>query len=464
MIKKFIEKVEQVFGRKTRTRKPALKISSSAELGIQPDLVSHHAVRVTQVLQEAGFKAFVVGGAVRDLLLGIAPKDFDVATDATPEQTERLFRRSRIIGRRFRIVHVMMGRETIEVTTFRGASDEAAPKDEHGRVLTDNTFGDMESDAIRRDFTVNALYYDPQTQTVHDYVGGLKDVQAKTLRLIGDPETRYREDPVRMLRAVRFAAKLQFALEKKTAEAIGPLSDLILNVPPARLFDEIQKLLLSGHAVPTLKRLRAEGLHAGLLPLLDVVLDDPMGERFVFAALANTDDRVRRGRPVTPSFLFAALLWHQVLVKARAYEAQGEHAYPALNLAMNDVLDQQCDSLAIPRRYTADMREIWNMQPRFERRSKQSIKFAEHPRFRAAFDFFLLRAESGEAEAELGTWWAEFAAGDADVRHSLVDSLAPARKEGGPTKKRRRRKPGGGSGGDSSSGGAGPAPADAAAH
>ncbi len=209
MIKKFIEKVEQVFGRKTRTRKPALKISSSAELGIQPDLVSHHAVRVSQVLQEAGFKAFVVGGAVRDLLLGITPKDFDVATDATPEQTERLFRRSRIIGRRFRIVHVMMGRETIEVTTFRGASDEAAPKDEHGRVLTDNTFGDMESDAIRRDFTVNALYYDPQTQTVHDYVGGLKDVQAKTLRLIGDPETRYREDPVRMLRAVRFAAKLQ---------------------------------------------------------------------------------------------------------------------------------------------------------------------------------------------------------------------------------------------------------------
>jgi poly(A) polymerase len=438
VIKKFIEKV---FNKPAKAANKA-KVVRAGELGINPELVSPNAARVCQTLQEAGFAAFIVGGAVRDLLLNVVPKDFDVATNATPEQVQRQFRRSRIIGRRFQIVHVMMGRETIEVTTFRGASADAAPKDEHGRVLNDNTFGNQQTDAQRRDFTVNAFYYDPQAQTVHDYCGGLKDLKEKTLRVIGDPPTRFREDPVRMLRVVRFAAKLNFAVEKKTRAAIAPLADLITNVPPARLFDEIQKLLLSGHAVATIKRLRGEGLHHGLLPLLDVVLEQPLGEKFVMAALDNTDERVRQGKPVTPSFLFAALLWHEVLVKAKAYEAQGAHVYPALNDAMTDVLDTQCESLAIPRRYTADMREIWNLQPRFDKRGRGAYKLVEHPRFRAGYDFYLLRCQSGEAPPQSGDWWTQFYEADPPARDALIQELLAYR--GGPpaqnvAKKRRRR-------------------------
>ncbi len=439
MIKKFFERVLQ----KSRSgAKQAPKVVSVAQLGIDASLISPNAVKVCEVLRQANHQAFVVGGAVRDLLLKVTPKDFDVATDATPEQVERLFRRSRIIGRRFRIVHVMFGRETIEVTTFRGASVEAAPKDEHGRVLTDNTYGTLATDAQRRDFTVNAFYYEPHSQTVLDHCGGLKDLEKKTLRVIGDPEARFREDPVRMLRAVRFAAKLNFGIEKKTMAAIAPLADLILNVPPARLFDEIQKLLLSGHAVATLKRLRGEGLHDGLLPLLDVVLDDPLGERFVFAALANTDERVLQGRSVTPSFLFAALLWHQVLVKAKAYEAQGEYTHPALSRAMGEVLDVQCESMAIPRRYTADMREIWSMQPRFDKRSRSAFKFVEHPRFRAAYDFYLLRAQGNEADEEAARWWTDFVAGDQAEREALVQALSSLPRSGEAASKKRRRRGG----------------------
>jgi poly(A) polymerase len=445
MIKKFIDKV---FNKNAKASAKA-RIVSAKEAGINPELVSPNAVRVCQTLQEAGFLGFVVGGAVRDLLLGVAPKDFDVATNATPEQVQRLFRRSRIIGRRFQIVHVMMGRETLEVTTFRGASQEAAPKDEHGRVLNDNTFGNQQTDAERRDFTVNAFYYDPQAQLVHDYCGGLKDMKSKTLRVIGDPQTRFREDPVRMLRVVRFAAKLGFDVEKKTHAAIAPLADLISNVPPSRLFDEIQKLLLSGHAVATIKRLRGEGLHHGLLPLLDVVLEQPLGEKFVMAALANTDERVRQGKPVTPSFLFAALLWHEVLVKAKAYESKGVHVYPALNDAMTDVLDTQCESLAIPRRYTADMREIWNLQPRFDKRGRGAYKLVEHPRFRAGYDFYLLRTQSGEAPPEAGDWWTQFYEADPPGRDALIHALAtkprPAGEPQAGAPKRRRRSRGKGS-------------------
>ncbi|MBX7229821.1 MAG: polynucleotide adenylyltransferase PcnB [Burkholderiaceae bacterium] len=438
MIKKFLDRVLK---RAPGLKKP--KTASAAELGINPDLISAHAVRVTQVLQEAGFTAYVVGGAVRDLVLGVLPKDFDVATNATPEQVEKLFRRSRIIGRRFRIVHVTMGRETIEVTTFRGMSEQASPKDAHGRVLADNTYGSLESDAQRRDFTVNAFYYDPQAEIILDYCGGLKDLKNKTLRIIGNPEQRFREDPVRMLRVVRFAAKLQFDIEQKTRTAITPLADLLQNVPPARLFDEILKLLLSGYAVTTLKRLRSEGLHAGLLPLLDVVLDDPSGEKFVFAALTNTDQRVKQDKPVTPSFLFAALLWHEVIKKKNKYQAQGEVPYEALAQAMSEVIDIQCESLAIPRRFTADMREIWNMQPRFEKRGKSAFRFVEHPRFRAAFDFYLLRAESNEpdVDTQIAQWWVDFvAAEDSGKREELIRQLTITRNQSASKKKRRRRK------------------------
>jgi poly(A) polymerase len=407
---------------------------------INPDLLSANAVRVTQTLQEAGFKAFIVGGAVRDLLLDFKPKDFDVATNATPEQIKRLFRRAFIIGKRFQIVHVMFGQELIEVTTFRGASSEAAPKDEHGRVLRDNTFGEQHEDAVRRDFTINAMYYDPATRTVYDYHGGIKDIRSKTLRMIGVPEARYREDPVRLLRVVRFAAKLNFTIDPATREPIQVMAPLVNNVPAARVFDEMLKLLMSGHALACLQQLRKEGLHHGLLPLLDVVLEQPLGEKFVTLALSGTDQRVREGKPVSPGFLFASLLWHQVVEKWNAYQAAGEYPIPALHLAADDVLETQTEKLALQRRIASDMRDIWAMQPRFERRvGKSPYKMLEHPRLRAGYDFLLLRCASGEIDAEIGEWWTEFMEADGPGREALLARKPRSEGEAAEPKKRRRR-------------------------
>ena len=428
--------------------------------GIDPALISKNATRVTETLQQAGYRAFIVGGAVRDLLLNIAPKDFDVATDATPDEVVKLFRRARLIGRRFQIVHVQFGQEIIEVSTFRAlmdasagetADDAAAPPrrlrrdeldrrthavDASGRVLRDNVWGEQHEDATRRDFTVNAMYYDPSTQTVLDYHRGMDDIRAHVLRMIGDPTTRYREDPVRMLRVVRFAAKLGFTIEPSTRAPVAELADLINNVPAARLFDEMLKLLLSGHALACLKQLRALGLHHGLLPLLDVVLEQPVGERFITLALTNTDERVRAGKPVSPGFLFASLLWHEMQQRWQQYEAAGEHAIPALHRAMDDVLDQQTEKLAIQKRYTADMREIWGLQPRLEKRSGRSaLKLLEHQRFRAGYDFLLLRCEAGELDASVGQWWTDFINGDAAARETL---LAQGGKDRSPKKRRRR--------------------------
>jgi len=390
---------------------------------------------VCSVLREAGFSAYVVGGAVRDLLLGIEPKDFDVATDARPEQIKPLFRRALIIGRRFRLVHVMLGGDTVEVSTFRGADTATAEKDEHGRVLRDNVFGTQEEDARRRDFTVNALYYDPASEEIVDLHGGLDDLKKRMLRVIGDPETRYREDPVRMLRGVRLAAKLGLTLEAQTREPIRSLAPLMERVPPARLFDEMLKLLLSGHASACLRQLRDVGLHKGLLPLLDVILEQPLGERFVTLALAQTDERVLAERPVSPAFLFAALLWHEVLAAWKARQARGERALLALEGAMDEVLDTQCAKLAITRKLTATMREVWAMQPRFEQRSgSRAFRLLEAPRFRMAYDFLALRAASGEVAADLEEWWRAFQSADAESRKAM---LLP---ESGPRKRRRRRR------------------------
>ena len=439
MIKKFIRKILGVKDQRDPTEPVIL---GPEQHGIDPKLVSANAVRVTQTLQENGFKAFVVGGAVRDLLLGVKPKDFDIATDATPEEVKKLFRRAFIIGRRFQIVHVMFGQDLLEVTTFRGHADSNAPKDEHGRVLRDNSFGPQHEDAARRDFTINAMYYDPATQTVLDYHGGTEDIRDKRLRIIGQPEARYREDPVRMLRVVRFAAKLQFSIEPATRAPIPVMAPLINNVPAARVFDEMLKLLQSGHALACLKELRTAGLHHGLLPLLDVVLEQPIGMKFVTLALDSTDARVRAGKGVSPGFLFASLLWHQVLEKWNAYRAAGEAPIPALHLAADDVLENQTDSLALQRRIATDMRDIWAMQPRFERRNgKNPYKLLEHPRFRAGFDFLLLRCESGELDAELGTWWAGFYGGDIAERERLVNAAREPQGGGGQKKRTRRRGP-----------------------
>lgn len=439
MIKKLIRRILGTSNVATKQAGPVTL--KQKEHGIDPSLLSANAVRVTQTLQDAGFKAFLVGGAVRDLMLGIKPKDFDVATNATPEQIKSLFRRAFIIGRRFQIVHVIFGQEQIEVTTFRGPSSEQAIKDEHGRVLRDNTFGEQHEDAARRDFTVNAMYYDPAAQTVLDYHDGFADIRSKTLRMIGVPEARYREDPVRMLRIVRFAAKLSFTIDPTTRAPMAVMAPLINNVPAARLFDEMLKLLLSGHALACLQQLRKEGLHHGLLPLLDVVLEQPLGEKFVTLALTNTDQRIKQGKSVSPGFLFAALLWHQVLEKWTAYQAAGEFPIPALHLAADDVLDTQTEKLALQRRIASDMRDIWAMQPRFERRiGKSPYKLIEHPRMRAGYDFLLLRCESGELDAEIGEWWTEFIDADGPGRAALLARKSKTEGEAAPKKKRARRR------------------------
>ncbi|KAF1025575.1 MAG: Poly(A) polymerase I [Burkholderia plantarii] len=440
-------------------------IVPAAVHGIDQALISRNAIRVTDTLQQAGFRAFIVGGAVRDLLFGIAPKDFDVATDATPTEVQRLFRRARVIGRRFQIVHVQFGQELIEVSTFRAlvdapadapapapAADAPPPRrlkrdeldrrthavDASGRVLRDNVWGEQHEDAARRDFTINAMYYDPATQTVLDYHDGMADMRARLLRMIGDPATRYREDPVRMLRVVRFAAKLGFDIETHTREPIQRMADLINNVPAARLFDEMLKLLLSGHALACLKQLRAEGLHHGLLPLLDVVLEQPQGERFITLALGNTDARVRAGKTVSPGFLFATLLWHDMRQRWNQYVANGEFPVPALQRAMDDVLEMQTEKLAIHKRFSADMREIWGLQLRLEKRSgRGAIRLLEHQRFRAGYDFLLLRCESGELDASVAQWWTDFIDGDAAARETLVTQGAP-RDKAAPRKRRRR--------------------------
>ena len=428
MIKKFIRRVLGLPS-EIQLRLPREKH------GLARDALNPSAAKVCTALREAGFSAYVVGGAVRDLLLGIEPKDYDIATDARPEQIKPLFRRALIIGRRFRLVHVMFGQETVEVSTFRGADTETAEKDEHGRVLRDNVFGTQEEDARRRDFTVNALYYDPVTEEVVDFHGGMADLKKRTLRVIGDPETRYREDPVRMLRAVRLAAKLGLTIDPATREPIRSLAPLMERVPPARLFDEMLKLLLSGHASACLRQLRDVGLHKGLLPLLDVILEQPLGERFVTLALAQTDERVLSDRPVSPAFLFAALLWHEVLAASKTRQGKGERALQALDHAMDEVLDTQCAKLAITRRLTATMREVWAMQPRFEQRSgNRAYRLLEAPRFRMAYDFLALRAASGEVQAELEEWWRAFQSADAESRKAM---LLP---ETGPKKRRRRRR------------------------
>jgi len=435
MIARFLGKVFS--GRIFKGSRP--KIFPFRSHGIARDRISPCALKVTETLQRREFAAFVVGGAVRDLMLGREPKDFDVATNATPEQVRQLFRRSRIIGRRFRLVHVMCGPEMVEVSTFRGgeAAEDAGARasDEHGRILRDNVFGTQEQDATRRDFTVNALFYDPASQEVWDYHDGVADLKKRRLRMIGSAEQRYREDPVRMLRAVRLAASRDLEIEPQTRRPIRSLADLLHNVPPSRVFDEMLKLLLSGNAAAAVTRLRKEGLHYGLLPLLDVILEQPLGERFVMLALKSTDERIRADKPVSPAFLFASLLWHQVLAAWKSIEAEGVPMAPALYQAMDRVLKVQAEKLAIPRRFGADMKEIWALQPRFPQRAgRRPYRVLEHPRFRAAYDFLMLRCESGEVDRELGEWWTRFQDADEKSRQQMLA------QEGPPRKRRRRRR------------------------
>ena len=442
MIKKFLNKVFKkrahaidAINQAENSLPSMAKVIPAKKHKIDPSLISDAAHKTCAGLHKAGFDVYIVGGAVRDLLLNSKPKDFDIATNAEPEEVNKIFRRSRIIGRRFRLVHVMWGRETIEVSTFRGHHDTVNPKagdaitNESGRILRDNIFGSIEDDAARRDFTANALYYNAQTQDVLDFHNGVADVKSHVLRMIGDPVTRYKEYPVRMLRAVRLSAKLGLKIDKATEQPISKLADLLHDVPPSRLFDEMLKLFLSGHAIESINVLRAQKLHHGLLPLLDVVLEQPMGEKFVMLALKNTDDRIMQGKSSNPSFLFATLLWHEVL---KEWEVQKKNApmIPALYNAMDEVIQIQAKKLAIHNRFVATMKEIWAMQPRFEQRAgKRPFALLANPRYRAAYDFMLLRCESGEIPMEIGEWWTKFSDAKSEERTAmLMPETAPKRK------------------------------------
>jgi poly(A) polymerase len=437
MIRRLLQRVFS--GRSDAGRDPL--VIPLEQHGVARERISPCARRVVAGLQEAGYAAFVVGGAVRDLLVDLEPKDFDLATSATPEEVKAVFRRARIIGRRFRLVHVMCGQETVEVSTFRGSAageDEDQVRDEHGRILRDNVWGSQAEDAFRRDFTINALFYDPQSQEILDYCGGFADLRKRVIRMIGKPLERYREDPVRMLRAVRLAAKVGGHIEPRTREPIRTLGELLHNVPPARLFEEMLKLLLSGHATEGLLQLRNEGLHHGMLPMLDVIIEQPMGERFVMLALNRTDERVREDKPVSPAFLFAALLWHEVLAAWKRHEEDdGMKPIPALHLAMEEVVAAQIERLAIPRRFTTDMKELWALQPRLLQRSgRRPYKLLEHPRLRAGYDFLQLRCESGEVDLEVAQWWERFMRAGEEERARMLLPEQPG------TKRRRRRRRG----------------------
>ncbi|QZA76649.1 polynucleotide adenylyltransferase PcnB [Deefgea tanakiae] len=433
MIRKFIGKV---------LRRPGKRVIHAKHYGIRRDQLHSGALKVCDRLQAAGYEAYIVGGAIRDLLLGKEPKDFDVATSATPEQVRHIFNRSRIIGRRFRIVHVPFyergGEEIIEVTTFRGSAE--SPTDASGRIIRDNVYGTIAEDADRRDFTVNALYYDPNSEEIIDFHHGIEDLEKQQLVMIGDPVKRYHEDPVRMLRAARLSAKLDLAIAPDTKNPIREHAALLENIPTARLFDEMMKLLLSGKAWLCVQTLRELSLHKPLFPLLDKLLSKPDTAKFLQKALENTDNRLAEDKPVSAGFLFAALLWHEVEENWHKRIAAGEVKTPALIEAMNEVESKVCKRLAIPNRYGAAMKEIWAMQPRFEQRvGLRPFRLFEQPRFRAAYDFLLLRAECGLVEQELADWWTKFQISESTERMDMIDAAAKSGQGGDVPAKRRKR-------------------------
>ncbi len=436
------ETIKNFVGRLFSTPRRGPERLSREKHGIDRRNVSRHAIKVCEVLHQHGYVAYIVGGAVRDLIVGLEPKDFDVATNATPDQIRPLFRRARIIGKRFQLVHVVFGQEIIETSTFRAPASVEQDTDEHGRILRDNLFGSHEEDAARRDFTLNALYYDPINEEVIDYHRGVHDLKNRVVRMIGDPETRYREDPVRMLRALRFAAKLSATIDPASREPILRMAPLIENVPSSRLFDEILKLLTCGHAMDCLRQMQSVGLHEGLLPLIDLIFKEDGGEQFVELALARTDARVRAGKNISPSFLFAALLWKLVDKRWQEICAGGEHPAQALMLAADSVVEEQTRKLAIQRRFQADMREIWFMQARFERANPKTIwRMLEQPRFRAAVDFLQLRAEAHEVDSVQAQWWMDLANADDSTRAEMIESYQAENRGKPPAAARRRRSP-----------------------
>lgn len=426
----------------------------ASQLNLTPRMFGRHALTVVEKLQQQGFEAYIVGGCIRDLLIQRQPKDFDVATNARPEQIQTIFQRQcRLVGRRFRLAHIMFGRDIIEVATFRGhhqaaQNEQQAKQSEEGILLRDNVYGTMEQDAQRRDFTVNAFYYNPRDNSLYDYFNGINDLKEGKLRLIGDPTVRYQEDPVRMLRSIRFMAKLDMFLEKPSETPIRELVHLLKNIPPARLFDESLKLLQTGHGLKTYCLLRQYGLFAQLFPTLSTYFTkagDSYAEKMIITSLTSTDERITDNLPINPAFLFAAFFWYPFREKVDTLKNEGGLSnHDAYSLAANDILAQLCRTLAIPRRHTATIREIWSLQLQLLKRSGSApSRLIEQPKFRAAFDLLVMRAEiEGGETIELTQWWHEYQLSNLNQRDLLVkeqDKEKPKKKN--YRRRYRRRKP-----------------------
>ena len=418
---------------------------------VSHNLISENALKVLYRLHKSGYQAYLVGGGVRDIFIGQEPKDFDIATNAEPEEIKKLFHNCRLVGRRFRLAHILFGRDMIEVATFRGHHDEdqnqqTAKQSDGGMLLRDNVYGSISEDAERRDFTVNALYYNIADRAVYDFAGGLADLADKQLRLIGDPETRYREDPVRMLRAARFAAKLDMRINPETAEPIKRLASLLQSIPSARLFEETLKLFLNGQGLLTYKIMREYGLFQPLFPLVSKYLNEDGNshcDKFIELALENTDRRINSGKRVTPAYLYAAMLWYplEALAEERVIDS-GLSYNDALLLAMNDALDSQIKTIAIPRRFTATIRDIWHLQSRLPRRQgKRAEKAFEHLKFRAGFDFLEMRAQiQGGDLVEVTQWWQDYQTANATGRLALIKAInAPAGSKSRPRRAKNKK-------------------------
>ena len=430
------------------------KVLSRDQHPVSRKYIGKNALKVLYRLNKAGYDAYLVGGGVRDILLGLEPKDFDIATNATPEQIKSLFRNCRLIGRRFRLAHILFGREIIEVATFRGHHDakeschKTSKQSEHGMLLRDNIYGSIEEDAERRDFTINALYYSASDFTVHDFANGIADIEARKIRLIGDPETRYREDPVRMLRAIRFATKLDMTISEETRAPIAPLSELMVNIPPARMFEEFTKMFLSGKAVANFEMMADHHLFEYFFPAVDQLIKqgDQQALDFIRLAMTNTDYRINNDMRITPAFLLAAMLWRPMELRIAQIKQQNSITpQDAFFSALSEVMSEQQRSIAIPRRFQSVMKDIWILQEKLARRDgKRAMKAFEHPKFRAGYDFLLLRAEIfGEQDpqlADLAKWWTDFQEVSPATQQQMIKAVQGSK----PSRKRtprRRKKP-----------------------
>ncbi|MBP0943567.1 polynucleotide adenylyltransferase PcnB [Pseudomonas alliivorans] len=453
MLKKLFQSFRSPLRKPQQHTRTTPEVLNSGQHSLQRGQFSRYAVNIVERLQNAGYQAYLVGGCVRDMMLNITPKDFDVATSATPEQVRAEFRNARIIGRRFKLVHIHFGREIIEVATFRAnhpQDDEEedsnqSSRNESGRILRDNVYGTLEEDAQRRDFTINALYYDPVTERVLDYANGVHDIRNRLIRLIGDPEQRYKEDPVRMLRAVRFAAKLDFGIEKHSALPIRPLAAMLRDIPSARLFEEVLKLFLSGHAASTFEMLVDLELFDPLFPASSKALEynPTYTHTLISNALINTDLRIKQNKPVTPAFLFAALLWPALPAKVLRAQERGMPPIAAMQEAAHELIIEQCQRIAIPKRFTMPIREIWDMQERLPRRSgKRADLLLDNSRFRAGYDFLLLRETAGEQTDGLGQWWTDYQECNESERRDMIRDLSGKPEAAGTAPRKRRRSSG----------------------